>query len=93
MDFEIIVSWTESMADPHIQPIFAVCVANDGCDDLSTGMIYRVIPDEAAAAEDAHASRRTTRGDYLYPASRFVVVQVPPTDEQRVLAVASAIDT
>ena len=81
------------MADPHIQPIFAVCVANDGCDDLSTGMIYRVIPDEAAVAEDLMRVVDDSGEDYLYPASRFVVVQVPPTDEQRVLAVASAIDT
>jgi hypothetical protein len=29
--------------------VFAGCVNNDGCDDLSAGMLYRVPPDDAAA--------------------------------------------
>src|SRR5208337_5275287 len=39
------------MADQQVRPVFAVCVANDGCDDLSTGMLYRVLTDEAATGE------------------------------------------
>ena len=38
-------------ADPQISPTFVICVANDGCDDLSTGMVYRGLPDETAASE------------------------------------------
>ena len=39
------------MADLQVRPVFAVCVANDGCDDLSTGMLYQVLADTAAAGE------------------------------------------
>lgn len=77
------------MADQHSRPVFAVCVANDGCDDLSAGMLYRVLPDEAAACEGLLRVIDDSGEDYLYPASRFVVVQVPQSEEQRVLAVAS----
>jgi hypothetical protein len=78
------------MADPHVRPVFAVCVADDGCDDLSAGMLYRLLPDDSAAAEGLLRVVDDSGEDYLYPASRFVVVQVPPSEEERVLAVASA---
>jgi hypothetical protein len=69
--------------------MFAICVANDGCEDLSAGMIYRVLPDEAAAGEGLLRILDDSGEDYLYPANRFVMVQVPPSEEQKVLAVAS----
>jgi hypothetical protein len=78
------------MADVPIPPVFAVCVATEGCDDLSAGMIYQVLPDESAAVEDLLRVVDDSGEDYLYPASRFVVVQVPPSQQQRVLAVAAA---
>jgi hypothetical protein len=78
------------MADSHVRPIFAVYVANEGCDDLSAGVLYRVLPDESADAEGLLRVIDDSGEDYLYPASRFVVVQVPPSEEQKVLAVASA---
>jgi hypothetical protein len=77
------------MANPQSRPVFAVCVANDGCDDLSTGMLYRVLPDEAGAQEGLIRVVDDSGEDYLYPESRFVVVQVPQSDEPRLLAVAS----
>jgi hypothetical protein len=77
------------MANPQSRPVFAVCVANDGCDDLSTGMLYRVLPDEAGAQEGLIRVVDDSGEDYLYPESRFVVVQVPRSDEPRLLAVAS----
>jgi hypothetical protein len=78
------------MAELHVRPIFAVCVANDGCDDLSIGMLYRVLPDEVASGEDLLRVVDDSGEDYLYPASRFVIVQVPQSEEQRLLAVAPA---
>ena len=78
------------MADEQVRPVFAVCVANDGCDDLSPGMLYRVLTDEAAAGEGLVRIIDDSGEDYLYPASRFVVVQVPQSEEQKLLAVASA---
>jgi hypothetical protein len=78
------------MAKPHNRPIFAVCVANDGCEDLTTGMLYRVLPDAAASEEDLLRIVDDSGEDYLYPASRFVVVQVPQSEEKRLLAAAAA---
>jgi hypothetical protein len=78
------------MPDQPTRPVFAVCVANDGCDDLSAGMLYRVLPDDAAAREGLMRIIDDSGEDYLYPAHRFVVVEVPQAEEQKLLAVASA---
>jgi hypothetical protein len=78
------------MTGTPARPVFAVCVANQGCDDLSLGMLYRLLPDEAAAAEGLVRVVDDSGEDYLYPADRFVVVQVPPSEEARLLAAASA---
>lgn len=78
------------MADQPQSPIFAVCVANDGCEDLSAGMLYRVLPDEKAVGEGLLRVIDDSGEDYLYPASRFVIVAVSPTEEQKLLAVAPA---
>jgi hypothetical protein len=72
------------------RPVFAVCVANDGCDDLSAGMLYRVLPDDGAAREGLLRVIDDSGEDYLYPSHHFVVVAVPQAAEQKLLAVASA---
>ncbi len=68
---------------------FAVCVADEGCDDLSVGMLYHVLPDEAGAAEGLLRVVDDSGEDYLYPAGRFVVIEVPEVDVPRLLAAAS----
>ncbi len=78
------------MAGQLPRPSFAVCIANDGCDDLSAGMLYRVLPDEAATGEDLLRVIDDSGEDYLYPASRFVIVAVPQAEEPKLLAVAPA---
>ncbi len=78
------------MTDNPIRPVFAVCVANDGCDDLSAGMVYRVLPDNTAAREGLLRIVDDSGEDYLYPSHRFVVVEVPQAEEQKLLAVATA---
>ena len=78
------------MANPQTRPVFAVCISNEGCDDLSTGMIYRVLPDEVAGAEDHLRVIDDSGEDYLYPAGRFVVVEVPQAEEARLTAIAPA---
>ena len=78
------------MTSTPTKPVFAVCVANEGCDDLSAGMLYRLLPDESAAGEGLVRVIDDSGEDYLYPADRFVTVQVPPSEEARVLAAASA---
>ena len=76
------------MADQPLRPVFAVCVANDDCDDLSVGMLYRVLPDEQAAGEGLLRVIDDSGEDYLYPAGRFVIVAVSQAEEQKLLAIA-----
>jgi hypothetical protein len=78
------------MPEPLAAVRFAVCVANDGCDDLSVGMLYRVLPDEAASAEGLLRVVDDSGEDYLYPAARFVAVEVPEAEVPRLLAASSA---
>jgi hypothetical protein len=78
------------MTDPSIRPVFAVCVAKDGCDDLSAGMVYRILPDEMAADEGLLRVIDDSGEDYLYPSHRFVVIEVSQAEEQKLLAVAGA---
>ncbi len=72
------------------KPVFAVCVASEDCEDLSNGMLYRVLTDEKASLEKLLRVVDDSGEDYLYPASRFVVVQVPESDEPKLLSVAPA---
>lgn len=69
---------------------FAVCVANDGCDDLVLGMLYRVLPDTTASVEGLLRVIDDSGEDYLYPSDRFVEVEVPEAEVPRLLAVSSA---
>jgi hypothetical protein len=78
------------MTDQPVSPVFAVCVTNDGCDDLTTGMLYRVLPDDAATEEGLMRVVDDSGEDYLYQARHFVVVEVPQADVPRLLAVAQA---
>ena len=78
------------MANQPPRPVFAVCVADNGCDDLTVGMLYRVLPDADGAGEGLLRVIDDSGEDYLYPAGRFVVVAVPQAEEQRLLAVAPA---
>lgn len=86
----LVDAWTDSMTNEDKRPEFAICVANDGCDDLSVGMIYRVLPDGVADIEGLMRVIDDSGEDYLYPKDRFVVVSVSPAEESRLLAVAPA---
>ncbi len=77
------------MADTQVEARFAVCVANEGSDDLSVGMLYRVLPDEAAAVENLLRVIDDSGEDYLYPSTRFVLIEVPEAEIPKLL-IASA---
>jgi hypothetical protein len=78
------------MPDPIAEAKFAVCVANDGCDDLSVGMLYRMLTDETASAEGLLRIVDDSGEDYLYPAARFVMVEATPEEIPKLLAASSA---
>jgi hypothetical protein len=52
--------------------------------------LYRVLPDDAATDEGLLRVIDDSGEDYLYPASRFVIVAVSQTEEPKLLAVAPA---
>lgn len=56
---------------------FAICVANEGYDDLETWKIYHVLPDTKAAAVGCIRVIDESGEDYLYPVDRFVAVDFP----------------
>ena len=57
------------MPDPLAEVKFAVCVANDECDDLSVGMLYRVLAGQEASVEGLLRIVDDSGEDDLYPAN------------------------
>ncbi len=62
---------------------FALCINNGGyVDDLKVRMIYQVLPDASAARSNYLRIIDETGEDYLFPASYFVLIEVPREAEQ-----------
>ena len=65
---------------------FAVCVDNDGYPaSLELHKIYRVLPDEGAEADGDLRVVDESGEDYLYPAERFILVELPQAVEKSLL--------
>jgi hypothetical protein len=79
------------MAKKPSQPTFVVCVSNEGCDDLQVWKLYRVLPDAQAAAENYLRVVDESGEDYLYPAQRFVFMEVSEAVKQKLLAAISSV--
>jgi hypothetical protein len=79
------------MAKRQSQLKFAVCVSNEGCDDLQLWKIYRVLPDADAAAEDYLRVVDESGEDYLYPARRFVIVEFSRKVARKLLEAGSSV--
>lgn len=61
-----------------ISPVFAVCVDNSGYPaSLELFKIYKVVPDDEAAAEGDLRVIDESGEDYLYSADRFVLMILP----------------
>ncbi len=79
------------MAKKQEQAEFAVCVANDNCDDLQIWKLYRVLPDAAAAGEGYLRLVDDSGEDFLYPATRFVVVQFSRSIAHKLLEAVTSV--
>ncbi len=79
------------MAKRNTKNRFAVCISNDGCDDLEIRKLYRVLPDAKSAQESCLRVVDESGEDYLYPASRFVVVELDPKTTRKILQSPAAI--
>lgn len=56
---------------------FAICVANEGYDDLEIWKVYQVVPDPKAVEVGCIRVIDESGEDYLYPADRFEAVDFP----------------
>lgn len=78
------------MTQSKLIPVhFAVCIDNrDYPASLELHKIYRVLPDEDAAADGDLRVIDESGEDYLYPASRFAKIELPPTVRESILHAA-----
>jgi hypothetical protein len=77
------------MAAKKTKTRFAICISNEGCDDLEVWKLYRVLPDKEAAKEDFLRVVDESGEDYLYPAARFVVAGFAPPTVKKLLSVSA----
>jgi hypothetical protein len=73
---------------------YAICLRNDGADDLDVRKVYEVIPDETSSRHGLLRVVDESGEDYLYPAEFFAAVEVPEEVEQALSSgrVASGVD-
>jgi hypothetical protein len=69
---------------------FAVCVNTEDPDLLIPRRVYQVLPDESAARSEYVRVVDNEGEDYLYPASFFIFVDLPPALERTLLRSARA---
>lgn len=66
---------------------FAICINNEGCPaSLELWKVYRVLPDEKAAAHQLIRVIDESGEDYLYSAGSFVLIDLPEPAERAMLA-------
>ena len=76
------------MIQPNPKSRFALCVENKDSEDLEKRKIYVVQPDEDAEKEGYFRVIDESGEDYLYPASYFILVELP-TEAQKAMRIAS----
>lgn len=69
---------------------FAVCISNTGYEDLEVRKVYRVLPDAKAVEVGCLRVIDESGEDYLYPVDRFVVLDLPEAERERLRAVLEA---
>jgi len=75
------------MIQPNPESRFALCIENKDSEDLEKRKIYVVVPDEEAAKEGYLRVVDESGEDYLYPASYFILVELP-AEAQEALRIA-----
>ena len=67
---------------------FAVCLNNQSYEaSLEVGKLYRVLPDEGAAAHGYIRVVDESGEDYAYTTDRFLLLELSPQTEETLLAV------
>jgi len=65
------------MTEPHPDKRFALCVENKDSEDLEKRKIYVVVGDAEAEKEGYLRVIDESGEDYLYPASYFILLDLP----------------
>jgi hypothetical protein len=76
------------MIEPRQSEQFALCIENRDCPDLEKRKIYVALRDDDAGKEGYLRVIDESGEDYLYPASYFILVDLP-VEAQDALRVAS----
>ena len=77
---------TDMATQPETKAEFVVCIRNDGYPaSLEPHKIYRVLPDNDAAADGDLRVIDESGEDYLYPASYFAAIRLPAVVEESIL--------
>ncbi len=76
------------MNETKLDSRFVLCIKNDDCDDLEPRKIYRVLPDEASAADGYIRVIDESGEDYLYPQDYFVDIELPQAARKALLSAA-----
>jgi hypothetical protein len=78
------------MGTKGAQVSLAVCIANTGYEDLEVRKVYRVLADTKAAELGCLRVIDESGEDYLYPADRFMALELSAAERDRLLAVLNA---
>jgi len=76
------------MEQTNTQQRFAICIQNEGSEDLSLRKIYQILPDATAVENDYIRVVDDSGEDYLYPADYFIRIELPQDVEQALLVAA-----
>lgn len=78
------------MDTKEAQVNFAVCLAISEDEDLEVGKVYRILPDAKATEVGCLRVIDESGEDYLYPAERFMVLDLPEAARERLRVVLEA---
>ena len=56
---------------------FALCLENNGCEDIEKRKFYQILLDEEAVREGYLRVVDESEEDYLYPESYFIFLELP----------------
>ena len=65
---------------------FALCIENNGCEDIEKRKFYQILPDEEATREGYLRVVDESEEDYLYPESYFIFVELPRKVQEAFIA-------
>ena len=70
--------------------LYVICIRGDDEPELSVeaGKLYRTLPDEAGEKHGLIRIIDETGEDYLYPADKFVAIELPKEAEEALYATA-----